>query len=461
MTTDTTLPGTTSTLFNVPKLAEDGSNWITYKERTLTAISARGLMRYVDGRAVEPLPYAISTLTGLLEKPDGSNLVKQQVFSTITDRLLLRVQKLESASEVWAEICQIHEDKTELVQIDFAEMLRLRELLAGMGAGILDTDFHAMILGSLPESYRPLLSSINAASKITKTPLSSERRPNKKGGSALVAREAKGKGRASSSTSKANSDITCFNCDRKGHYKTDCWRPGGGKEGQGPNQQWKKADKGQKQTANAAAESSDPPEHFAVEKRGAIMDSGATSHFCPDRSKFSNFVTIPPQKIHTADGSTLDAIGRGDVDIDLRWPSHSYPPLGSHPLASLSFSKAACARSFRRDLTDVSLPKSLKWRAVNELHRILGHVSQTAVLDAVKNGLVTGVELDTTSKPEFCDVYGELVHTDLWGPAQTMSIAGALYAFKAYEAWLARQSPGVRLCKVRSDRGGEYPSRMG
>lgn len=190
MTTDTTLPGTTSTLFNVPKLAEDGSNWITYKERTLTAISARGLMRYVDGRAVEPLPYAISTLTGLLEKPDGSNLVKQQVFSTITDRLLLRVQKLESASEVWAEICQIHEDKTELVQIDFAEMLRLRELLAGMGAGILDTDFHAMILGSLPESYRPLLSSINAASKITKTPLSSERRPNKKGGSALVAREA-------------------------------------------------------------------------------------------------------------------------------------------------------------------------------------------------------------------------------------------------------------------------------
>jgi len=41
---------------------------------------------------------------------------------------------------------------------------------------------------------------------------------------------------------------------------------------------------------------------------------------------------------------------------------------------------------------------------VNELHRVLGHVSQTAVLDAVQKGLVTGVELDTTSKPEFCDV---------------------------------------------------------
>lgn len=375
-------------------------------------------------------------------------------------------------------------------------------------------------------------------------------------------REAKGKGRTSSSTSKANSDITCFNCDRKGHYKTDCWRPGGGKEGQGPNQQWKKADKGQKQTANAAAESSDPPKHFAfvtsdlasvvkdlnvpVEKRGAIMDSGATSHFCPDRSKFSNFVTIPPQKIHTADGSTLDAIGRGDVDINLPLGNERtnvtlknalYAPKMAFTLISTTrITSAGLAVLFEGRMCQIlskgpdrcviaEIPQveglySVVGRrqghhahlakaklTVNELHRILGHVSQTAVLDAVKKGLVMGVELDTTSKPEFCDVcikaksvrkpfpaeatsraltYGELVHTDLWGPAQTMSIAGALYyisftddfsrqtklhflklksealtAFKAYEAWLARQSPGVRLCKVRSNRGGEYLRQQG
>jgi hypothetical protein len=392
MTVDTTLPGTTSALFNVPKLAEDGSNWITYKERTLTAISARGLMRYADGRALEPLPYPVDEKTGSLKpKADGSipnekeieerdkkideydqknSLVKQQVFSTITDRLLLRVQKLESASEVWAEICQIHEDKTELVQIDlrrrlhetrcdeggdvkahFAEMLRLRESLAGMGAGILDPDFHAMILGSLPESYRPLLSSINAAAKITKTPLSpyelinivteeyehrllTEKRPGKKGGanSALSAREAKGKGRRSATSSKTNTDITCYNCDRKGHYKSNCWRPGGGKEGQGPNQQRKKGEKGHTETANSAVESA-PQDQYAfttsdlatiakaikvpAEKRGAIVDSGATSHFCPDRAKFTNYVDIPPQDVHTADGSSLSAVGRGDVELEL------------------------------------------------------------------------------------------------------------------------------------------------
>lgn len=42
-------------LFNVPKLAQDGSNWITYKERMHTVLGARGLMRHLtcNGRRAE------------------------------------------------------------------------------------------------------------------------------------------------------------------------------------------------------------------------------------------------------------------------------------------------------------------------------------------------------------------------------------------------------------------------
>lgn len=164
-----------------------------------------------------------------------------------------------------------------------------------------------MVLGSLPESYRPLLSSITATAKITNTPLTahelisliseeyehrqlSDRRPGRKAGnSALNAREAKGKGRVSATSSKSNPDITCFNCDCKGHYKTDCWRPGGGKEGQGLNQQRKRGERPPKQAANSAADSSEPADQYAVvmsdlasvardlnvpvERRGAIVDS--------------------------------------------------------------------------------------------------------------------------------------------------------------------------------------------
>jgi hypothetical protein len=160
------------------------------------------------------------------------------------------------------------------------------------------------------------------------------------------------------------------------------------------------------------------------------------------------------------------------------------------------YSVAACYKH-RANLAKAKL-------TVSELHRVLGHVSQMAVLEAYKNGLIMGVELDTTSKPKFCEVcikaksarkpfpdkatsrtltYGKLVHTDLWGPAQMMSLVGALYyisftddfsrqtklhfmkqkskaltAFKAYEAWIARQSPGVKLCKLCLDQGGEYLS---
>ncbi len=136
---DTMLPASSSSLFNIPKLAEDGTNWITYKERMLTAIGARGLMRYIDGRVKQPIPFALSPTTGEPLKADGkpatdaeiealddkldefcqkNSLVKQHIFSTLSDRLVMRVKNLQTASMIWVEIRKIHEGKTELVQVD-------------------------------------------------------------------------------------------------------------------------------------------------------------------------------------------------------------------------------------------------------------------------------------------------------------------------------------------------------
>ena len=40
---------------NLPRLAKDSSNWVTYKERTLNNLTSKGLMRHVRGTAHQPV----------------------------------------------------------------------------------------------------------------------------------------------------------------------------------------------------------------------------------------------------------------------------------------------------------------------------------------------------------------------------------------------------------------------
>jgi hypothetical protein len=44
-------------------------------------------------------------------------------------------------------------DESDDMRNHFGELLKLREMLAGMGASISDVDFTAIIMGSLSESY--------------------------------------------------------------------------------------------------------------------------------------------------------------------------------------------------------------------------------------------------------------------------------------------------------------------
>ena len=95
---------------------------------------------------------------------------------------------------------------------------------------------------------------------------------------------------------------------------------------------------------------------------------------------------------------------------------------------------------------------------------------QPAVMDTVKKGLVKGVELDPTSLPEFCDTctkakavwqpfpdesknracsYAELVHTNLWGPAQMTSIGRSLYYISFTDDYSRKTQ--VQFLKNKSD----------
>ena len=130
---------------------------------------------------------------------------------------------------------------------------------------------------------------------------------------------------------KGKSHKLCANCDKSGYTKEDCWAPGGGKEGQGLNQQ-KQGSKGKKKEESAVKTITEEVFAFTCTstfvgvadslkipplKCGVIVDSGASSHFCPDKSKFINLRPLEGQNICTANDGVIPACRIGNVSIEL------------------------------------------------------------------------------------------------------------------------------------------------
>jgi hypothetical protein len=58
---DNSMPSSSSSLFDILQLAEDGSNWVTYKHRMTIALGACRLGEYVDRMAVQPILITTAT----------------------------------------------------------------------------------------------------------------------------------------------------------------------------------------------------------------------------------------------------------------------------------------------------------------------------------------------------------------------------------------------------------------
>ncbi len=567
---ESSLPGRNS--ISIPKLNDDSSNWIDYKTKVLIAMGSRGLMGHVEGRALKPSPYAIVDSVPVLA--DGSTpatedqietrdkridehemreyLARHIIINSVSLRLAQKIGQLTSSKEMWDTVKADCEGKSMLYQVDvrrrlqdlkcaegadvkahLTEMGKLRGDLAAMGAEVKDPDFTAIVIGSLPLSYRPLLSSLVGVSKVTKADLN----PNDviqsvleeyehrlihehatKADAALVA-NANRRGKGRKPKQKRDQNVECSNCGRKGHTDKECWRAGGGAEGQGPKQRKKKAatanatDKGGNSKESAATVTTEPANDFFAcmatvtstfedddpkallmdtpkESIEAIIDSGASTHFCADLTKFVNFQPIE-RSVTAADGRTFKALGIGDVKIDLPNGSGStrmilkqtlYAPNIRFTLISLSrVIKAGFAVHFEGSQCEIivsnptrkviaKIPESnglFRLRdngaredtanlasaemTIDELHRKMGHISHKAAEHMVKAHHVDGIRLITELTPQPCDVcirakiartpvpkarssqqaakdLGDRIHSDLWGPAQVQALTGELYA---------------------------------
>ena len=253
---------------------------------------------------------------------------------------------------------------------------------------------------------------------------------------------------------KGKSDKHCENCDKARHVKDDCWAPGGGKEGQGLNQE-KKGAKGKRKEESAAKTMIEDVFAFTctstfvgianslqipLSKCGVIVDSGASSHFCPDKSNFISIRPLEGQTIHTVNDGAIPACGVGDVSIELSNGSRKtkcilkdtiYAPKMAFTLISMShLDHANCSTTFKGGQCIIRNPKGMliatlplsnglyrltKTSSTNlsacanltsakmtiqEAHLKFGHIAHDAIKFGVMKGLILGIDLDLTSKPD-------------------------------------------------------------
>jgi transposase InsO family protein len=310
----------------IPKLDVSGSNWVLYKERFFWALDARAILDHVDGTGTEPVDpvpkasrdaiilsvaekasdptKAVKELSAaekekekewkkeLKEWKQNEAVAKQQIASSIPDSLFMKIRTKGSAYEIWKELENHFQNRSRMVSVDlrrriqetrcaekgdmlshFANLRTMREDLAAMGQPLSENDFYAIILGSLPASYDPYISAVNATSSVLGKTISAdelmltvteeyERRNlkyktgKKDDNAAFYSNDSEKGEKGDSSASSKKKNVVCHNCHKKGHYKSECWAKGGGKEGQGPKQKGKgkSKDDSKKETGGAAAE---------------------------------------------------------------------------------------------------------------------------------------------------------------------------------------------------------------
>lgn len=272
-----------------------------------------------------------------------------------------------------------------------------------------------------------------------------------------------------------------------------------------------------------------------------LFDSGASRHISPYRNAFSTFQSIPPHPLRAANKETFCAKGKGEMILDLpngvgtsklKLTDVLYAPEVGYTLVSIGrleeagfttmFANGKCVirDGDHTRIAEIPRNKNGLYKLVHEvegevhavenltldiLHRRLGHIAPAAARKLVKEGLVTGLELETDGDTDiFCEScafakatrlpiakerkgegaseFGQEVHSDVWGPAKVATRKGRRYyvtftddysrwthitflekksdvfqAYKDFEMWCETQLK-ARIRTLHSDRGGEYTS---
>ena len=366
---------------HLPKLAADGSNWITYRDRIKWTITMRGLGDHLTDNTITAKYTSAGEIGGLKAEQRWTAdkiAVNQILGATIPDLVFNQIKTAYEPKDVWEMLKALFEGKSRSMMVDLGKKFQnlrcgenddvhahlkkladLHERLSSIGRTIHDAEYISVILGSLPPSFDPAVDSLTNSYEATDkdlTPTAVIRMAINEQEKCLL-RKGKDKMQDEAFTAEERKNkrknVECYHCHKKGHYKSQCWAKGGGDEGGGKfkkKQEAKEKEKDKdksknKDDANAAVvepadeswaamldgdEASDEGKSYSTlsaltdsaaltsaKSEVELYDSGASRHMSPFSHRFTNLHPIPPRPITAANNRVFYAIGSGDLKIDV------------------------------------------------------------------------------------------------------------------------------------------------
>jgi hypothetical protein len=177
----------------IPKLADDGSNWIDYRDCVVWLLESQNIDEHIENDTI-PSSYSTTGEVGGLKldqhwKKEEMN-IKQVIGPSLPCGAFSRIKGQKTVHGVWALLKQIYEEKTRGLAVDLMQRFRntrcgendnlcthfehlgsLREQLTGMGKLISDKDYTDILIASLPSSYEANISSISNSVELGSKPL--------------------------------------------------------------------------------------------------------------------------------------------------------------------------------------------------------------------------------------------------------------------------------------------------
>lgn len=469
---------------------------------------------------------------------------KARIILSVYPSIFPHIQNLESASKIWEKLSTMFEDSGLLRRIGLLRRLITTNLetcesmyeyviqitdtsnkLNGIGFVVNDEWLGSILLAGLTENFKPMIMNIESsgvtlsADTIKTKLLDTAYENNQQNESAFMS-----KNKNEHKFEKFKRNFKCFKCGRKGHTAKYCKFKNNEVKSEGSNKEIKSALCTYVLNASSFNKNINENEWY--------IDSGASKHMTPFKHLLLNFQETNVTNIVTANSEKVPVLGMGKMEVRIADRIFEIknvlfvPGLSANLLSvtemvkngnkvlfnedkcnifdsrrKIIFSTTSVEGIYKINVDETKCFTSKIETNGLEWHRRLGHVNFSDMMK-MNEGIVNGIDFKNCNETDIkncitckegkqtrksfsrsvnrCENILDLIHSDLCGPMENISIGGARYMLtfiddhsrKIFVYFLKEKSETVKkfiefksmverstnrkIKMIRTDNGTEY-----